>query len=140
MKSFSTSCLIDAPRARVWSVLTDLSAWSSWNTTVRKVEGTVALGKKVTIYSTVEPGRAFPVKVARLDPPSAMLWSGGMPFGLFVGRRTFTLVEDLPETTTFSMKEEFSGVLAPLITRSIPDLQPLFDEFSACLKRACESA
>ena len=37
------------------------------------------------------------------------------------------------------MTEEFTGLLAPLITKSIPDLQPLLTEFAACLKRACEA-
>ena len=38
----------------------------------------------------------------------------------------------------FEMQEEFTGLLAPLITRSIPDLQPVFDEFARCLKAAAE--
>ncbi len=36
------------------------------------------------------------------------------------------------------MREEFTGLLAPLITKSIPDLQPAFDEFVHCLKTAAE--
>jgi hypothetical protein len=140
LKTFSTSCVIHAAPTKVWSVLTDLAAWPSWNTTVPKVEGTVALGNKVTVYTTASPGRAFPVKVAALNPPREMLWIGGMPLGLFVGQRTYTLTEHSPGKTTFSMKEEFSGLLAPLIAKSIPDLQPLFVEFAACLKRASESA
>lgn len=139
MKTFSTSCVIAASPGKVWTILTDLAAWPGWNSTVSRVEGTVALGHKVTIHTTASPGRAFPVKVAALAPPHEMLWTGGMPLGLFTGRRTYTLVEHSPGKTTFSMKEEFSGLLAPLITRSIPDLQPLFDEFAACLKRASET-
>ena len=38
----------------------------------------------------------------------------------------------------FEMTEEFRGLMAPLITRSIPDLQPAFDEFAKCLKTAAE--
>ena len=34
---------------------------------------------------------------------------------------------------------EFGGLLAPLITRSIPDLQPAFDAFAGDLKRHAES-
>jgi hypothetical protein len=138
MTSFRTTCIIDAPSSKVWAILTDLEAWPKWNTTVPKVEGTVALGNTVTVYTTASPGRAFPVKVAVLNPPWEMLWSGGMPLGLFVGRRTFTLTEPAPGKTTFTMKEEFTGLLAPLITKSIPDLQPLFVEFAACLKRVAE--
>jgi hypothetical protein len=37
------------------------------------------------------------------------------------------------------MREEYRGLLAGLIGRSIPDLQPAFDEFAAALKREAES-
>ncbi len=79
MKTFSTSCSIDAPSTKVWSVLTDLQAWPKWNTTVPKVEGTVALGNRITVYTKASPGRAFPVKVASLNAPREMVWVGGTP-------------------------------------------------------------
>lgn len=75
MKSFSTTCQINASAARVWAVLTDLPAWPTWNTTVPKVEGSVGLGNKVTVYTTASPGRAFPVKVSALTQPSSMVWT-----------------------------------------------------------------
>jgi hypothetical protein len=37
------------------------------------------------------------------------------------------------------MEETYRGPLAPLITRSIPDLQPAFDTFAADLKRRAEA-
>ena len=66
-----------------------------------------------------------------------MVWSGGMPFGLFKGVRTYTL-EATGVGTRFGMREEFSGLLAPLIARSIPDMQPAFDQFAAALKHRAE--
>jgi len=43
------------------------------------------------------------------------------------------------ESSEFSMNEVFTGLMAPLFTRSIPDLQPSFDEFANCLKYHSES-
>jgi hypothetical protein len=37
------------------------------------------------------------------------------------------------------MREEFGGLLAPLVTRSISDLQPAFDAFAGDLKRHAKS-
>lgn len=37
-------------------------------------------------------------------------------------------------------REDFDGWLAWLIVRTMPDLQPSFDEFAASLKRAAEVA
>lgn len=61
-----------------------------------------------------------------------------MPLGLFTGVRTFTLRPTTDGTTEFSMKEEYRGALAPLITRSIPDLTESFGEFADSLKTASE--
>jgi hypothetical protein len=67
-------------------------------------------------------------------------WGGGMPLGLFKGQRTFALRPSGNGGVEFSMREEFTGLLSPLIGRSIPDLQPAFDEFASDLKRAAEAS
>ena len=135
---FSTRTIIDAPAATVWDILTDLPAWTSWNTTVISTTGTVDLGSKVAVTVTANPGRAFPVKVTDLDQPRRMVWRGGMPLGLFSGTRTFALNE-VDGGTEFVMDESYTGPMATLITRSIPDLQPSFEEFASCLKARAES-
>jgi hypothetical protein len=38
----------------------------------------------------------------------------------------------------FTMREEYSGPMLPMIWRTIPDLGPSFDEFARSLKRAAE--
>jgi len=82
--------------------------------------------------------RAFLVNVVEFTPPKPMLWSGGMPLGLFKGERTFTLTTQPDGQVEFFMREEYSGLLSPLIARSIPDLQPAFDEFANDLKQAAQ--
>jgi hypothetical protein len=135
---FSTSTTIAAPRETVWAILTDLPAWPTWNTTVTGTSGAIVVGTKVSVSVTANPGRAFAVTVAALESPSRMVWIGGMPLGLFTGTRTFVLTDDAG-TTRFEMDESYTGPMAGLITRSIPDLQPSFDEFAACLKSRAES-
>ena len=77
--------------------------------------------------------------VTAFEPTRRMVWTGGMPLGLFTGTRTFTLAPQPDGSVAFAMREEFSGLLAPLITRSIPDLQPAFDAFASDLKWHAES-
>lgn len=138
MKSFSVTTAIRAPAAAIWSVLTDAASYPKWNSTVTRVDGRIESGGKVTVHAKSSPGRAFPLKVTEFAAPQRMVWSGGMPLGLFRGERTYTL-RPLPDgTVEFNMREEFTGVLAPLITRSIPDLQPDFNVFAADLKRHVE--
>jgi hypothetical protein len=68
-----------------------------------------------------------------------MTWAGGMPLGLFRGVRTFTLTPAADGATTrFTMREEYSGPLLPLIGRSMPDLGPSFQQFARGLKERAE--
>ncbi len=138
MKSFATRISIRATPEHVWRILIDASAYPSWNSTVTRVDGRIAPGEKLTVHVKVSPGRAFPVKVMVFDAPRRMVWSAGMPLGLFKGERTYELRSMPSGEVEFSMREDYSGMLAPLITRSIPDLQPAFDEFAACLKARAE--
>jgi hypothetical protein len=138
MKRFATSIAIGAPPERIWPLLTDAGDYPRWNSTVTKLEGRIAKDETIKLFVKINPGRAFPVKVSVFEAPRRMVWSGGMPLGLFTGERTFTLTPNGDGTTQFSMVEEFSGLLAPLIGRSIPDLQPAFDEFAAALRREAE--
>jgi hypothetical protein len=138
MKAFAVRTSIRATPERIWALLTDASGYTRWNHTVDKVDGTIALGERVTVHPKINPGRAFPVKVVEFEPSRRMTWTGGMPLGLFKGERVFTLTPGANGQVEFSMREEYSGLMAPLIVRSIPDLQPAFDEFASDLKRAAE--
>lgn len=138
MKQFSAKTRIHATAETIWSILTDAAGYPEWNPTVTTVEGTIAPGDRVTLRPRLNPKRAFPLTVATLDPPRLMVWRGGMPLGLFVGERTFTLTPQVDGTVEFNMREAFRGLLAPLIGMSIPDMQPEFDEFAAALKREAE--
>jgi hypothetical protein len=137
MKAFFSSITIASPPSKIWALLTDVETWPQWNTTVDKVEGAVALGKTVKVHIKASPGRPFPAKVVELVPEARMTWRGGMPLGLFSGLRTFTLTPQYGRIR-FDMREEFTGILSPMIERSIPNLQPSFDEFARCLKTAAE--
>ena len=134
MRSYEASAFIEASPEQVWPVLTDTAAWPDWDSGVREVDGRLALGEKLAIAVEANPGRAFPVKVTVLSAPERMVFRGGMPLGLFTGERTYTL---MPEGTgtRFTMREEYSGLLAGMIFKSIPDLAPSFRQFAEGLRQ-----
>jgi len=138
VKTYRTSISIHAEPAAIWAILTDAERYPEWNNTVERVEGTIAPGERIKVHAKISPGRAFPVKVSTFEPSARMVWSSGMPLGLFKGERTFSL-ERKGEQVEFTMQEVFSGPFSPMIERSIPDLQPAFDEFAADLKRRAEA-
>jgi uncharacterized protein YndB with AHSA1/START domain len=135
---FSVRKTINAGPDKVWSVLTDAAGYSGWNAAVVSLRGRIALGEKLELVSVVDPKRTFTLKVAELDRPHRMVWASGMPLGLFKGARTYELRPDGNGGTEFSMAEVFSGPLAPMITKSIPDLTESFEQWADCLKKAAE--
>lgn len=138
MKHFEVTCTIAAPPDRVWTHLTDARALANGNLGVVRLDGTIAPGANLKVWSEANPGRGFAVRVAELSPPRRMVWQGGLPFGLFRGVREFTLTPQ-GSGTLFRMREEFSGPLAPLIGRSIPDLTPSFERFAQGLRALAEA-
>ena len=137
MKFYEASSRIEAGPDVIWAILIDGANYLSWDSGVIGLEGTIALGEKLKVTSEANPKRAFPVKVTAFNPGSGMTWTGGMPLGLFKGVRTYTLTAQ-GDTTRFMMREEYTGPLASLIFKSIPDLQPSFEKFANGLKDRAE--
>jgi hypothetical protein len=137
MKSFEVHCTIDAPPERVWARLIDAPALVSGGLGLLRLEGAIAPNAKLKLWSEASPGRAFALRVTEFTPHRRMVWSGGMPFGLFQGVRQFNLTPK-GRGTEFHMREEFTGLLAPLIGRSMPDLTPSFEKFAKGLRALAE--
>jgi uncharacterized protein YndB with AHSA1/START domain len=137
--SYASASSIAATPDRVWALLTDAAAYPRWNPTVVKIDGSIAAGQRIRLVSTLDPKRTFKLKVAEADAPRRMVWSSGMPLGLFTGRRTYTLTPRADGGTDFAMEERFTGPMAPLITKAIPDMSESFRMFAQALKVAAEA-
>ena len=140
MKEYRVTNTIQATPDAIWAILTDASGYTDWDPNIINLEGTIALGERIKVYTKLSPDRTFPVKVTEFIPGEKMVWASGMPLGLFKGERTFTLTAQDGGGTKFSMREVFSGLLLPLIGRSIPDMTEPFQQFAAGLKSRAESA
>lgn len=136
---YETTATIGAPPGRVWEILTDAAAYPTWDSGVR-IEGRLQPGETVKLHAEVNKSRAFAVKVTEFVAPNRMQLSGGMPLGLFRGVRDYDLKPGAAGTTEFRMREVYTGLLTPLIWRSIPDLGPSFTRFAEGLKARAESS
>ena len=137
MLSYSAKSTINAKPETIWAILTDAPKYPTWDPGVIKIDGTIASGNKITAHSKISPNRAFPVTVSEFVPNKKMVWSSAMPLGLFKGARTFTLTPK-GDSVEFDVREEFSGLLLPLIGRTIPDLSQNFQDFADGLKAEAE--
>jgi hypothetical protein len=138
MTSFEVRQDIAAEPARVWAILTDAQRLAGGDLGVTRIEGAIRPGERLKLWSQASPGRAFALKVSAFEPPLRMTWEGGMPLGLFKGVRSFTL-SPTARGTHFHMREDFSGPMAPIIAKSIPDLTPSFQKFAHGLKILAET-
>lgn len=136
--AFESRATIAAAPDTVWAVPVDVAHWPDWDSGIDSVQGSIAPHAKLVVRAKVAAGRAFPVKVTTFDAPRTLVFTGGMPLGLFRGVRTYTLIPN-GSGTEFTMREEYSGPMLGAIWKSIPDLTPSFTQFARGLKSRVES-
>lgn len=145
VRRYAVERTINASAETAWALLTDAPRYPEWNPSVLGITGAIAEGVTIELRATVNPKRAFKLAVSDVSPPTdagtaSMIWSDGMPLGLFRGTRTFELAEGPDGESRFSMVEVYTGPMAPIITKMIPDLTEAFDQFADGLKAAAETA
>lgn len=136
---YMVSRIIGATPEVIWDLLTEASVYPDWNPAVHGIEDEIREGETIKLTSSVNPERQFSLKVSEVEPPHHMVWWDGMPLGLFRGTRRFDVARRGDGSSEFEMEEVYTGLMAPLITRSIPDMTGSFEEFAEGLKVAAES-
>jgi hypothetical protein len=138
--AFSMACGVEvnirATSEHIWSLLTDAKSFPRWNSTVTRIDGEIREGEKLRLHV---PGmdRTFNPKVSDVVAGERMTWTGGFA-PLFKGVRTFRLTPCSDGSTDFAMGERFSGLMLPLIKRSLPDFGPVFARYANDLKHEAE--
>lgn len=127
---------VRASPATIWALLTDAQDYPRWNSTVQSIEGTIARGETIRLKASIAPSRTFNLRVTTLVPNERMVWQDGTP--LFWGVRRYALTPRGDGATDVTMAEVFSGLMLPLIARSLPDQGPSFERFLADLKAEAE--
>lgn len=120
----------------VWNILTDAENFPRWNSTVTAVEGQIREGERLRLRV---PGtsRVFAPKVSGFVANRQMIWTGGFA-PVFKGVRVFELRPRNERSTDFVMEENFSGLMLPLIKKSLPDFRPVFERYASDLRNEAE--
>src|SRR2546430_7840690 len=118
MRVIETAIDIHASTARVWSILTDFSAYPAWNPFIIVAEGEPRPGARLRI-TIAPPGRrpmTFRPVVLVAVPERKLSWLGRLVIpGLLDGEHIFQL-EQRAELCRFCHTERFSGILLPLFS------------------------
>jgi hypothetical protein len=122
MHEIQTKIDIASTPDRLWSILTDFPAYSSWNPFIRSIEGTVVKGKRLIVSIQPAAGRAmtFRPTVLVATPNLELRWLGHFLFrGVFDGEHYFQIAPSTPGRVHFVQGEKFSGLLVCLMKKSL---------------------
>ena len=122
MTASSATTTIHAAPEVVWHILTDAPAYPLWEPEVDRIDGTIAPGKRITVFTTYQPTRGVTFRVTEFVANRRMTWASGLPLGLYRRLRTFTLNPIGDDRVQITSGEEFSGPLLPRLAGSLPDL------------------
>ena len=132
-RATSISQIIKADASVVWSLLTNVEDMARWNSTIVSLSGTIAVGEKVQLVSTLDPKRTFKLKVKTVTSEKEFSWGDAM------GTRVYSLADKGDGTVQFSMNEKIGGPMFPLFAKMIPSFDESFEQFTADLKKEAEA-
>ena len=144
MREIRSEVDIDAPAARVWSMLTDFASYPEWNPYIKSIDGEAREGARLTVRLEPPDGRGMTVKptVQAADAPREFRWLGRLLLPrLFDGEHIFELETTDAGGTRLVQREEFRGVLVgPLLGWVGKSTQRGFGQMNAALKFRVEAA
>ena len=122
MKEIKTEIEINAPIDKVWKILIDVDSYPKWNPFITSLEGTIREGSifKVTIHPPESKPMTFKPKCLSVIDNQEFIWLGHLIVpGIFDGKHIFELSELGSRTTRFVQREEFKGLLLPLLWKKL---------------------
>jgi hypothetical protein len=137
-RTIRTEIVIHAPATAVWAVLTDFASHARWDPFLTAIEGRATRGQRLAVRFS--NGMTIHPTITELLPERVFEWFGKLLFGgLFDGRHRFELIAE-GETTRFVQSESFSGVLVPLLKKTLAQTERNFVALNEALKQRVEQA
>ena len=118
MKVLETEIDINAPREKVWNILVNFENYPQWNPFIKSIRGDLKVRKRLEVLIQLPDSKTFRVtpKVTSYKQFHRFSWLGSVfIYGLFDGHHIFELKENGDHGIKFIHKEEFSGILVPLM-------------------------
>jgi hypothetical protein len=143
MKELYTEVMIDAAAEHVFRILTDVTRYHEWNPLIVSAQGKVATGEKLDIRIR-PPGKSdqpYVVEVLRVVPEREFVWLGHMKMrGILDGMHFFELFPQGANRVRVVHREEFRGLLVPLVWRAFLDtrMRDGFEAVNRSLKERAE--
>ncbi|MEZ4804073.1 MAG: SRPBCC domain-containing protein [Bacteroidia bacterium] len=121
-KEISTQIKINATTEQVWNVFSDFKNYPNWNPFIKSIQGDFEIGKVISIHLVLPDSKpmTFKPKVLSFEQNKKLIWLGHLMIkGIFDGEHKFELIDNKDGTCTFIQSEKFSGILVPLLRKTI---------------------
>jgi hypothetical protein len=144
VKTLHTAIEIEAPAERVWAILADLPAYPAWNPFIRRIAGELAPGARLEVRLEPPGGMGITLRptVLAVDAARELRWLGHLLVrGLFDGEHRLAIEALGAGRVRFVQEERFSGLLVPLLAKSLEThTRPGFEAMNRALKARAEAA
>ncbi|UII33476.1 SRPBCC domain-containing protein [Fulvivirga ulvae] len=122
MKQLKTSIEIAASPEKVWNILMDFNLYPDWNPFIISIIGKPKIRERLRV--TLQPAGSKPMvfkpQVTLLKKAKQFGWLGSLFMrGLFDGHHVFEIEAITDDKCIFIQREDFSGILVPLLWKSI---------------------
>ena len=139
-RDFSITVEIDAPKERVWAVMSDVERWAEWTPSVKSIErlvpGPLAVSSRLNIRQPKFPPTIW--TVTAMGPGHSLTLKAGSP-GVWVIARHW--VEPSPNGCRATLSLRFDGVFGGIVGRLTKRLSEQYLQYEATgLKRRSESS
>ena len=120
----------------VWEVITDSGNFTVWDSGISQIDGELRHGGTIRVRARTGGSHRLRLRVRQV-PGREMTWTGGLPLGLFTGRRTFTLTPHAG-ATLLHIREEYTGPLVGLLGASVPKIERDIAGYVSAVKKRAE--
>jgi hypothetical protein len=142
MRELYSEIEIDASAERVWQLLTDFPRLPEWNPFMQRAIGPIKSGETIEVHLQPPsgPGMAFKPTLTKVEPNRELRWLGHFIVpGLFDGEHIFIVEALAANRVRFIQREEFKGLLAPLMLRWVGEnTQRGFEAMNQALRGEAE--
>ena len=144
MLEIKTKININRPPEKVWKTLTDFEKYPEWNPMIKSIEGELKRRNRLKVRLEIKGMSKMTIKpkVATLHSGKSFSWLGHLLIiGLFDGHHIFELNQNQDGSTEFIHREQFSGVMIPLMKKILETkVAVAFEEMNRALKSTYEHA
>ena len=142
-RTIENSTTISAPPQGVWSVLVDFPARAAWDPYYRDVRGEPVKGARLEVRASLGEGRRLVrthPRITDVDPHTRLVWVNRFALpGLLDSRQELRLRSLHPGVTELHQSERFTGMLSPLVARTLDAVEVRLGEWVLAVKQRAEA-